>query len=59
VPEPSYQDLLEVIRELREHIAKQDREIAELKAQIEELRRAGKRQAAPFSTCLPQAGRRA
>jgi transposase len=54
VPEPSYQDLLEVIRELREHIAKQDREIAELKAQIEELRRAGKRQAAPFSKGEPK-----
>lgn len=51
---PSYEELVEVIRELREHIAKQDREIAQLKAQVEELRRAGKRQAAPFSKGEPK-----
>lgn len=57
---PTYDELVEIVRELRELVGKQaeelaakDRRIAELERIIEELQRRGKRQAAPFSKGAP------
>jgi len=52
---PSYEDLVEVISELRREVAELKRENAELRRLVEELRRGGKRQAAPFSKGEPKA----
>lgn len=59
---PSYDELLEVVAELREQLSERDRRIAELtrrvvelEAVVDELRRGGKRQAAPFSRGEPKA----
>jgi transposase len=60
VAAPTYDELVEIVRELRELVGKQaeelaakDRRIAELERIIEELQRRGKRQAAPFSKGAP------
>ena len=51
---PTYEELLEVVSELRRLLAERDRQIAELERSVEELRRSGKRQAAPFSKGDPK-----
>lgn len=59
---PTYEELLQENAELRRQVEEQERQIAHLKRQIanldklvEELRRRGKRQAAPFSKGEPSA----
>lgn len=51
---PTYEELLEENSELRRRIEKQEQRIAQLEKIIEELRRGGKRQAAPFSKGEPK-----
>src|SRR5215203_552383 len=51
---PTYDEVLQENSELRRRIAEQDRRIAQLEKIIEELRRGGKRQAAPFSKGEPK-----
>lgn len=51
---PSYDELLEVNSQLQRLLAERDRRIAELEQLVEELRRRGKRQAAPFSKGEPK-----
>jgi len=46
---PTYEELVAAVAELRESLASRDELIAELQRLLEEARRAGKRQAAPFS----------
>jgi transposase len=50
---PSYEEILQENAELRRRVEEQERQIASLKKQVEELRRRGKRQAAPFSKGEP------
>jgi transposase len=50
---PSIQELLERIARLEAELAARDRRIAELERLVEQLRRRGKRQAAPFSKDAP------
>src|SRR5258708_39156302 len=47
--QPTYEELEELIGELRQQLMKRDQRIAELERLVEELRRGGKRQSAPFS----------
>jgi hypothetical protein len=54
VAKPTYEELLEVVSELRRLLAERDHQIAELERAVEELRRSGKRQAAPFSKGEPK-----
>ncbi len=54
VAKPTYEELLEVVSELRRLLAERDHQIAELERSVEELRRSGKRQAAPFSKGEPK-----
>jgi len=54
VAKPTYEELLEVVSELRRLLAERDHQIAELERSVEELRRSGKRQAAPFSKGDPK-----
>lgn len=51
---PTYEELLQENSELRRQLLKQEQRIAELEKIIEELRRRGKRQAAPFSKGQPK-----
>jgi len=51
---PTYEALLQENSELRLRVAEQERRIAQLENIIEELRRAGKRQAGPFSKGEPK-----
>jgi len=51
---PTYEELLQENVELRRRVAEQERRIAQLEKIIEELRRGGKRQAAPFSKGKPK-----
>lgn len=51
---PTYEELLQENVELRRRIAEQERRIEKLEKIIEELRRGGKRQAAPFSKGEPK-----
>jgi transposase len=51
---PTYEELLQENAELRRKLLKQEQRIAELEKIIEELRRRGKRQAAPFSKGQPK-----
>lgn len=51
---PTYEELLQENTELRRRIAEQERRIAQLGKIIEDLRRGGKRQAAPFSKGEPK-----
>jgi transposase len=51
---PTYEELHEENSELRRRIAEQGRRIVQLEKIIEELRRGGKRQAAPFSKGEPK-----
>jgi transposase len=51
---PTYEELLQENSELRRRIEKQEHRIAQLEKIIEELRRGGKRQAAPFSKGEPK-----
>lgn len=51
---PTYEELLQENSELRRQLLKQEQRIAELEKIIEELRRRGKRQAAPFSKGHPK-----
>lgn len=51
---PTYEELLQENSELRGRIAEQERRIGQLEKIIEELRRGGKRQAAPFSKGEPK-----
>lgn len=51
---PTYEELLEENSKLRRQIAEQQRRIEQLEKLIEELRRGGKRQAAPFSKGEPK-----
>lgn len=51
---PTYEELLQENSELRRRIEKQEQRIAQLEKIIEELRRGGKRQAAPFSKGEPK-----
>jgi transposase len=50
---PSYEELAASVAELRESLAARDSLIAELQRLLEEARRAGKRQSAPFSKGEP------
>lgn len=51
---PTYEELLQENVELRRRVAEQERRIAQLDKIIEDLRRGGKRQAAPFSKGEPK-----
>lgn len=51
---PTYEDLLDRIKRLERALEARDRRIAELERQLEEARRSGKRQAAPFSKGAPK-----
>lgn len=51
---PTSEEVLQENSELRRRVAKQERRIAQLEKIIEELRRGGKRQAAPFSKGEPK-----
>jgi transposase len=51
---PTYEELVQENSELRRRIAEQEQRIARLERIIEELRRGGKRQAAPFSKGEPK-----
>jgi len=51
---PTYEELLQENSELRRQLLKQEQRIAELTKIVEELRRRGKRQAAPFSKGPPK-----
>lgn len=51
---PTYEELLRENAELRRRLAEQECQIAKLERLIEELRRGGKRQAAPFSKGAPK-----
>jgi transposase len=51
---PTYDEILQENIELRRRVAEQERRIAQLEKIIEELRRGGKRQAAPFSKGAPK-----
>lgn len=52
---PSYEDLLEVIRQQQRQIEALQAEVARLRAELDEARRHGKRQAAPFRKGPPKA----
>ena len=52
---PTYDELLQENSEQRRQIERQERRIRELEKLLEELRRGGKRQAAPFSKGEPKA----
>lgn len=52
--EPTYEELLQENSELRRQLLKAEQRIAELEKLLEELRRRGKRQAAPFSKGEPK-----
>jgi len=51
---PTYEELLQENAELRRRLLEQERRISRLEKVIEELRRGGKRQAAPFSKGEPK-----
>lgn len=51
---PTSEEILQENSELRRRVAEQERRIAQLEKIIEELRRGGKRQAAPFSKGEPK-----
>src|SRR5215210_3532230 len=51
---PAYEELLQENVELRRRVTEQESRIAQLEKIIEELRRGGKRQAAPFSKGAPK-----
>lgn len=51
---PTYDEILQENVELRRRVAEQERRIAQLEKVIEDLRRGGKRQAAPFSKGAPK-----
>lgn len=51
---PTYEELHQENAELRRRLAEQERRIAVLERIVEELRRGGKRQAAPFSKGAPK-----
>jgi transposase len=51
---PTYEELFEENSELRRRTQKQEQRIAQLEKIIEDLRRGGKRQAAPFSKGEPK-----
>jgi transposase len=51
---PTPEEILQENSEFRRRVAEQERRIAHLKKIIEELRRGGKRQAAPFSKGEPK-----
>jgi transposase len=52
---PSYEELLDLVRRQARQIVELRAEVERLKADLEQSRRAGKRQAAPFSKGLPKA----
>src|SRR5215218_9567343 len=52
---PTYDELLDLIRRQARQIDELRAEVQRLKADLEQSRRAGKRQAAPFSKGLPKA----
>jgi len=52
---PSYDDLLALVRQQQALIEALTAEVARLRADLEEARRAGKRQAAPFRKGPPKA----
>jgi transposase len=52
---PTYDDLLDLTRRQARHIDELRAEVERLKAELEQARRAGKRQAAPFSKGSPKA----
>ena len=52
---PTYEDLLDLTRRQARHIDELRAEVERLKAELEQARRAGKRQAAPFSKGPPKA----
>jgi len=51
---PTFEEVLQENSDLRRRVAEQERRIAQLEKIIEELRRGGKRQAAPFSKGEPK-----
>jgi transposase len=52
---PSYDDLLEAVQRLQRHVESLQVENARLRAELDQVRRAGKRQAAPFRKGPPKA----
>lgn len=53
--QPSYEELLELVEEQQRQIEALTAEVARLRGQLDEARRAGKRQAAPFRKGPPKA----